>query len=101
MTRVMEIVETQVVHRLEQTRMVALAEIREPDQAEVAGAALVRGGIDCLELQSPSMPVLRAAARVEGLLVGAGNVHDAATAEAAERAGADFATAPGTNVEVI
>jgi 2-dehydro-3-deoxyphosphogluconate aldolase / (4S)-4-hydroxy-2-oxoglutarate aldolase len=101
MMRMMEIVETQVLRRLEQTRMIALAELEDADEAETAGAALLAAGCSCLEIQSARIGVLRGARRVEGLLVGAGNLRSAEEADAAVRAGAHFATASATNIEVV
>ena len=101
MTRVMEITETQIVTRLGQARIVAIAALDAPEQAEAAGAALMRGGLRCVELTLPRLAVIRAARRVDGLLVGAGNVHTVEQAEEALRGGAHFATAPATNMEVV
>ena len=74
MTRVLEIAETQIMLRLGQARIIALATVDEPEPAHAVGAALVRGGLPCLELARPRVGVLRAARRVDGLLVGAGNL---------------------------
>src|SRR5262245_4021441 len=101
MTRVMEIAETQIVTRLGQTRIIALAALDEPEQAEATGAAIMRGGLRCLELAVPRAALVRAARRVDGLLVGAGNVHTVEQAEEALRGGAHFASAPATNMEVV
>lgn len=99
--RVMEIVEARVVRRLERTRLIALAELDDAEQAEAAGAALVAAGCAALEIQAATGAVLRGARRNENLLVGAGNLRTAADAEAAVRAGAHFATASATNVEIV
>jgi 2-dehydro-3-deoxyphosphogluconate aldolase/(4S)-4-hydroxy-2-oxoglutarate aldolase len=100
MTLVRELAETQVVRRLHEARVVAIAALTGADDAESAGAALMRGGIGCLEIDGPPSAI-RAARRVEGLLVGAGGVLDPGQAEHAARAGAQFATAPGTNMAVV
>ena len=78
MTRVMDIADTQVVQALARSRIIALAALDEPDQVERAGASLVRAGVTCVELATPRVGLLRAARRVDGLLVGAGNVHTVA-----------------------
>lgn len=101
MMRVLEIVEAQVVRRLEQVRVIALAEFADAEQAEGAGAALVAGGCACVEIQSGPLAVLRAARGVEGLTVGAGNLRSGEDAETAVRAGVQFATATATNTEVV
>ena len=59
------------------------------------------GGVDVLELENPSLHLLRAARRVDGLVVGAGHVQTVEQAEAAVQGGAHFATAPATNMEVV
>lgn len=101
MLRVLEIVEAKVVRALEQVRVIALAEFEDGEQAETAGAALVAAGCACVEIQSSQLAILRAARRVDGLLVGAGNLRSPEDAEAAVRAGAHFATATATNTEVV
>ena len=101
MTRVTEIVETQVAARLAETRIIALDSLVEPEDAVAVGAALVRAGVGCLELAAPSVAVIRSARSVEGLLVGVGNVFTPEQAEEAARGGAHFATAPATNMEVV
>jgi 2-dehydro-3-deoxyphosphogluconate aldolase/(4S)-4-hydroxy-2-oxoglutarate aldolase len=101
MMRVTDIVETQVAARLAQTRIIALASLAEPTDAEAVGAALVRGGVGCIELATPSIGLIRGARRVDGLLVGVGNVLTPEQAETAVRGGAHFATAPATNMEVV
>jgi 2-dehydro-3-deoxyphosphogluconate aldolase / (4S)-4-hydroxy-2-oxoglutarate aldolase len=101
MTRVLEIVESQIVRKLEQSRVIALAEFDDADQAEIAGRALVAGGCDCVEIQRPQPAILRAACRVDGLIVGVGNLRSVDDAEIAQRAGAQFATATATNAEIV
>jgi 2-dehydro-3-deoxyphosphogluconate aldolase/(4S)-4-hydroxy-2-oxoglutarate aldolase len=101
MMRVMEITETQVSVRLAQSRIIALAAVDTADQAELAGATLMRAGVTILELATPNAALVRAARRVPDLLVGAGHVHTTEQAEAALRGGAHFATAPATNMEVV
>jgi 2-dehydro-3-deoxyphosphogluconate aldolase / (4S)-4-hydroxy-2-oxoglutarate aldolase len=101
MTRVMEIADTQIALRLARTRIIAQATLDDPEQAEAAGAALVRAGVSCIELSAPRAPLIRAARRVDGLIVGAGSVHSVEQAEEALRGGAHFASAPATNMEVV
>jgi 2-dehydro-3-deoxyphosphogluconate aldolase/(4S)-4-hydroxy-2-oxoglutarate aldolase len=101
MTRVMDILDTHIVRHLGEAQIIALATFEDAEQAEVAGAALMQGGVSCVELTSPDARLIQAARRVEGLLVGAGGIHSAQDAEAAVRGGAHFATAPATNMEVV
>jgi 2-dehydro-3-deoxyphosphogluconate aldolase / (4S)-4-hydroxy-2-oxoglutarate aldolase len=93
-----------VVDRLRACRVVPVATIEDPAVAPAVGAALLAGGIGCIEItfRHPSAPgAIRSACEVEGLLVGAGTVLTTAQAEAARAVGASFAVAPGTNEEVI
>jgi 2-dehydro-3-deoxyphosphogluconate aldolase/(4S)-4-hydroxy-2-oxoglutarate aldolase len=101
MTRVMEIAETQVTARLARSRIIALGTFEFAEQVELAGNSLLLGGVDCLEIVNPSIGLLRAARRVDGLVVGAGHVQTVEQAEAAVQGGAHFATAPATNMEVV
>jgi 2-dehydro-3-deoxyphosphogluconate aldolase / (4S)-4-hydroxy-2-oxoglutarate aldolase len=101
MTRVMEIAETQLTARLARSRIIALGTFELSEQVEAAALSLLAGGVDCLELTNPTIGLLRAARRVDGLVVGAGHVHTVEQAEAAVQGGAHFATAPATNMEVV
>jgi 2-dehydro-3-deoxyphosphogluconate aldolase/(4S)-4-hydroxy-2-oxoglutarate aldolase len=101
MPRVMEIAETQVTAQLARSRIIALGTFETAEQVRTAGEALVRGGVSCLEIAMPTIGLLRAARRVEGLIVGAGHVQTPEQAEAALQGGAHFATAPATNMEVV
>src|SRR4051794_10823749 len=106
MTLVREISETQVVRRLAAGRIVASAVFDTAEQAEDAGAALARGGVRCLEVVcgrpgTAGASAIRAARAVDGLLVGAGNVIEPEQVASIARAGAQFATAPGTNMAVV
>lgn len=100
-SRTMALSELQVTQRLEQARIVALIAPDTPAGAAYAGAALLGGGIGVIELAEPDPTLIRAARRVDDLLVGAGNVRTSEQAELVARAGAHFATAPVTNTEVI
>jgi 2-dehydro-3-deoxyphosphogluconate aldolase / (4S)-4-hydroxy-2-oxoglutarate aldolase len=101
MPRVMEIAETQITDQLARSRIIALGTFEVIDHVRTAGEALLRGGVGCLEIANPTIGLLRAARRVEGLIVGAGHVQTPEQAEAALQGGAHFATAPATNMEVI
>ncbi|HWK29961.1 MAG TPA: hypothetical protein VNS09_25555 [Solirubrobacter sp.] len=101
MSHVMEIADTHVAARLAQARIIALGRFDVAEQVEAAGNALVRGGLGCLEIARATAAQVRAARRVEGLLVGAGDVQSPQQAEEVLRAGAHFASAPVTNMEVV
>jgi 2-dehydro-3-deoxyphosphogluconate aldolase / (4S)-4-hydroxy-2-oxoglutarate aldolase len=102
MTHVVDRTEARLATGLARSRLIALASLDSPHQAETVGAALLRGGIACLELDGPvNVQQLRGARRVEGLLVGAGRVHTPEQVEDALRGGAHFATASATNMAVV
>ncbi len=79
--------------------------VDDADQAEQAARALLLGGLSCIEITLRTEAALEAIERVRStapeMLVGAGTVLEAEQAQAAARAGADFAVAPGTNLEVV
>ena len=69
-----------------------------------AGRALVAGGIATAEVAfrtAAAVEAIRVMGEVEGLVVGAGTVLDAAQAEAAIDAGARYLVSPGLSVEVV
>jgi len=96
--------ERAIVERLRACRVVPVSTIEDPAAAPAVARALLAGGISCLEItfrHAAAAAAIRAARGVDGLLVGAGTVLSAEQAEAALRAGAEFAVAPGTNEEVL
>ncbi len=67
-------------------------------------AALLEGGISCIEITfrtDAATAAIERATRVDGMLVGAGTVLTVDQAHAAARAGASFAVAPGTDDDVV
>src|SRR5262245_55419463 len=101
MTSVIDLAETQTLQHLGLARIVAQASLATPAEVGGAGPALVRGGIHGLELLQPTPRLIRLARAIDGLIVGAGNIHTVADAEAAHHAGAHYATAPATSMELI
>ncbi|MDA0163252.1 hypothetical protein OM076_23460 [Solirubrobacter ginsenosidimutans] len=101
MNRVQDIGESAVVGRLAQSRIVAVAALDDAEQIEAVGASLSRGGVPCLQLAESRSGAIRAARRVDGLLVGVGNIRTTDAAGIAVRAGAHFATAPVTDMEIV
>ncbi|HEV2567774.1 bifunctional 4-hydroxy-2-oxoglutarate aldolase/2-dehydro-3-deoxy-phosphogluconate aldolase [Sphingomonas sp.] len=70
----------------------------EPEQAVAIGTALVKGGLPVLEvtLRTPrALEVMAAMTSIEGAVVGAGTVLDAAQLDQALDAGARFIVSPG------
>ena len=104
MSTQLESTEAEIVERLAALRVLPVTTVDDANQAEAAGRALVAGGISCIEIAfrtAPAVEAIRRASEVEGLLVGVGTVLSAEQAEAALSAGARFAVAPGTNVDVV
>ena len=92
-----------MVRRLERIRIVPLATL-DASVARRVGETLVESGLPCIEIafRAPgAVEAIREAARVEGLLVGAGTVLRPEQARAAADAGAAFAVAPGLSEEVV
>ena len=92
-----------MVRRLERIRVVPLATL-DASVARRVGETLVEAGLPCIEIafRAPgAVEAIREAARVEGLLVGAGTVLRPEQARAAADAGAAFAVAPGLSEEVV
>jgi 2-dehydro-3-deoxyphosphogluconate aldolase / (4S)-4-hydroxy-2-oxoglutarate aldolase len=92
-----------VVQRLERIRVVPLATL-DASVAREVGETLVAAGLPCIEIafRAPgAVEAIREAARVRGLLVGAGTVLRPEQARAAAEAGAAFAVAPGLSEDVV
>ena len=99
-------VRPQIPAQLEQTRIVAILRRTDPAEAVEIARALLAGGICCLEVtcDSPGAFDMIGAIRQavgEDSLVGAGTVLDAASAEAALKAGAAFLVSPHTDTSLI
>jgi 2-dehydro-3-deoxyphosphogluconate aldolase/(4S)-4-hydroxy-2-oxoglutarate aldolase len=93
-----------VVEWLRSGRVVPVATLEEPARAPDVGAALLAGGVRCIEItfrHAGAAQAIRLAREVDGLLVGAGTVLTTEQARAAHDAGASFAVAPGTNEDVV
>jgi 2-dehydro-3-deoxyphosphogluconate aldolase/(4S)-4-hydroxy-2-oxoglutarate aldolase len=96
--------ETEVVARLGRARVVPVAVLDDGDQAEATARALLRGGLDCIEVTfrtAAAADAIRRTRAVGGMLVGAGTLLTPEQAREAASAGADFAVAPGTNPAVV
>ena len=96
--------EAAVAAQLAGARILPVATVDDVNQVERLCHALSGGGLPLIEIAFRSevaVEAVRRASRVEGCLVGAGTVLSPAQAEAALAAGASFAVAPGTNVDVV
>ena len=95
---------SEVVSALERTRVLPVLTCDSPDQAEAACHALCAGGIPCVEITfrtDAAVAAIERASAIADMLVGAGTILEPEQARAAAAAGAQFAVAPGTGVEVI
>lgn len=93
-----------VVARLRECRLVPVSTMEDPARARDVAAALLAGGVSCIEVtfRYPRAAEAIAAARtVSGMLVGAGTVLRPEQADAAAAAGAHFAVAPGLDEAVL
>ncbi len=93
-----------VVGELARLRLVPVVAIDDAGHSEDLAAALVRGGLPCLEITlrtEAGLEAIRRASALPGLLVGAGTVLGPAQAELAVEAGAAFVVAPGFNPRTV
>jgi 2-dehydro-3-deoxyphosphogluconate aldolase/(4S)-4-hydroxy-2-oxoglutarate aldolase len=96
----------EVLHRILETKVVAVIRLSDPGRLPEIAGALGRGGIAALEVTMTTPGALEAIARLAGSrppggIVGAGTVIDARTAGAVIEAGADFVVSPVTDFGVI
>lgn len=92
-----------VIAALARARVLPVVAIDEASVVADLCAALLSGGVSCIEITfrtSAAEEAIAAAADVEGMLVGAGTVLTPEQAHAAAAAGAVFAVAPGSDEDV-
>jgi 2-dehydro-3-deoxyphosphogluconate aldolase/(4S)-4-hydroxy-2-oxoglutarate aldolase len=95
--------EHDVLAALARARVFPVVAIDDPSIVGELCAALLAGGISCVEITfrtSAAEEAIAAAAGVEGMLVGAGTVLTAEQVRSAAAAGAVFAVAPGNDDDV-
>jgi 2-dehydro-3-deoxyphosphogluconate aldolase / (4S)-4-hydroxy-2-oxoglutarate aldolase len=102
----MSVARPEIPARLEESRIVAILRRREPGAAVATAEALASGGIGTLEVTCDSpgaTDMIGAISRALGdrVLVGAGTVLDAATAQAALDAGARFLVSPHIDADLV
>ena len=95
-----------VVRWIERDRAVAVVRTDEPDKLVQIARALGAGGVVCVEVTMTVPNAIEGIQAVsdalgDGVLVGAGSVTDAATAEAAVEAGARYVVSPVFKREVV
>lgn len=85
-------------------RLLPQAVLTGPGSAEPLAAALLAGGVRCVEISvrtGAAAAAIRAMARLDRLVVGAGSVLTPAEVDLAVRAGARFVTSPGLTPAVV
>ncbi|SDM23703.1 bifunctional 4-hydroxy-2-oxoglutarate aldolase/2-dehydro-3-deoxy-phosphogluconate aldolase [Sediminibacillus halophilus] len=90
---------------VKQEKIVSIIRLDQADQVEEVARSLYSGGINIIEVTMNTPGALEAIRTInqmpEAILAGAGTVLDAAAANAAIRAGAQFLLAPTLNTETI
>jgi 2-dehydro-3-deoxyphosphogluconate aldolase/(4S)-4-hydroxy-2-oxoglutarate aldolase len=92
------------MRELERSRVLPVVAVDDAALVDELCAALLAGGISCIEITfrtGAAAEALARAAEVDGMLVGAGTVLTPEQAREAARTGAAFAVAPGTDEEVV
>lgn len=88
----------------QQVPVIPVLVVDQPEQAKPMAEALVKGGLNVLEvtLRTPvALDAIRAMSQVEGSVVGAGTVLTAEDVVAVKAAGADFAVSPGVTPALL
>lgn len=96
--------EQAVLAALARVRVLPVVALDDPADVGDLCAALLVGGISCIEITfrtDAAAAALAEASRIPKMLVGAGTVLTVGQAHAAAEAGAAFAVAPGTDDEVV
>ena len=89
---------------LRRSRVVPVVALDDAAVVDQLCAALLEGGITCIEITfrtDAALAAIERAAGIDGMLVGAGTVLTVEQAHSAARAGASFAVAPGTDDEIV
>jgi 2-dehydro-3-deoxyphosphogluconate aldolase / (4S)-4-hydroxy-2-oxoglutarate aldolase len=95
---------TDVTEPIGQARLVPVVVLEDPDGAEPLGAALLAGGLNCVEVTfrtEAAAESLRILAENPQLLVGAGTVVTTAQVNQAVAAGARYIVSPGFSPTVV
>lgn len=95
---------TEVLDWIRRTKLVPVVRADSSESAVRMASALVAGGLDVLEITMTvpgAVDTIRELAGRQGVLIGAGTVLDAATAERCIEAGARFVVSPALDVETV
>lgn len=95
----------EIAARIRASGVVAVVILRDLEAAVPLARALVKGGIQAVELTLRTPAALPALAQMKreapGILIGAGTVLSPSDLKAAREAGADFGVSPGVNLRVL
>jgi 2-dehydro-3-deoxyphosphogluconate aldolase / (4S)-4-hydroxy-2-oxoglutarate aldolase len=94
----------QIRQQVGDVRIIPVTSFDDAEQALATAQALMRGGINCIEVTfrtAAAADAIRVVSRIDGLLVAAGTILSTNQLEQAQAAGAKFGLAPGTNYAVI
>ncbi len=93
------------VNQLKESGILGIIRVHQAEDLVRIAQALQEGGLDCVEITMTTPGALRAieeaTGRLDGVLMGAGTVLDAATARQAILAGAKFLVTPTVELDVI
>jgi 2-dehydro-3-deoxyphosphogluconate aldolase/(4S)-4-hydroxy-2-oxoglutarate aldolase len=97
--------ESLTVNQLKESGILGIIRVDQAEDLVRIAQALQEGGLDCVEITMTTPGALRAieeaTGRLDGVLMGAGTVLDAATARHAILAGAEFLVTPTVELDVI
>lgn len=100
-----EVFSTEIVDRIEQSGMIAVLVIDDPQDAVPTAKALLDGGIDVMELAFRTSRSLEALAEIHRnvpqMLAGAGTIISAEQVGQAKEAGAAFGVSPGLQARIL
>ncbi len=97
----------EVIEKIRNTKIIPVIRANSTDKAQIIIKALIEGGIDVLEITMTIPNAVELIARLSdeykntAIVIGAGTVLDAATAQKCVRAGAKFIVSPILNVETV
>ncbi|MBL9117674.1 MAG: bifunctional 4-hydroxy-2-oxoglutarate aldolase/2-dehydro-3-deoxy-phosphogluconate aldolase [Verrucomicrobiaceae bacterium] len=90
---------------LRSSGVVAVMILKDPDSAVPVARALVKGGVNCVELTLRTQAAIECVRRIRGevpeMTVGVGTILSPVQVDEALAAGAHFGVSPGTNPRVI
>lgn len=97
----------EVIEKIRDTKIIPVIRTESADKAQIIIKALVKGSIDILEITMTIPNAVELIARLSDeyknttVIIGAGTVLDAATAQKCVQAGAKFIVSPVLNVETV